>query len=161
MKEDISISYKDSKFKYRVSGILLKDNKLLTVKINNNDFYCLPGGHVEIMEDTKEAVIREFKEETKLNINVERLLYITENFFTSNNCLCHELGFYYLLNTNDEIEIKDFDIVENDNNEIVNLKFKWMDIDNLYNFKPEFLKTEIKNIKMDIKHFVIKDDNIV
>ena len=57
MKEDISISYKDSKFKYRVSGILLKDNKLLTVKINNNDFYCLPGGHVEIMEDTNKTLL--------------------------------------------------------------------------------------------------------
>ena len=66
MNQDIKISNNNNKFKFRVSGILIVDNKVLTVKINNNDFYCLPGGHVELMENTKDAIIREFKEETGL-----------------------------------------------------------------------------------------------
>ena len=72
MKKDISIENEEYRFKYRVSGILIKDNKLLVVKINNNKFYCLPGGHVELMENTKDAVIREFKEETGIDTSIEK-----------------------------------------------------------------------------------------
>ena len=61
MGKDIKLSVDDVKFKYRVSGILIVDGKVLTVKIANNDFYCLPGGHVELFENTKDAILREFK----------------------------------------------------------------------------------------------------
>ena len=81
MKKDIEIVSSNIKFKYRVSGLLVVDNKLLVCKINNNNFYCLPGGHVELFENSRDAIIREFKEETLIDVKVERLLYLTENFF--------------------------------------------------------------------------------
>lgn len=160
MNQDIDIVNENQKFKYRVSGILIKNNKLLTCRIDNNKFYCLPGGHVELMEDTYHAVEREFKEETGIDTKVVKLLFITENFFKSGTKDCHELGFYYLLDTIDDIEVKDFNIVEEDKRGLVNLAFKWIDINNLENVKPEFLKSELDIKSNLVKHLVIKNDEI-
>jgi ADP-ribose pyrophosphatase YjhB (NUDIX family) len=161
MNQDIKISNGDNKFKFRVSGILIVDNKLLTVKIENNDFYCLPGGHVELMENTKDAIIREFYEETRIKVDIDRLVYVTENFFNGNLGNCHEIGFYYLLKPKNKIMTKDFNLIEKDKEGNVRLDFKWISIDNLENFKPEFIKEEIKNDSKDIKHFIIFNDKLL
>ena len=85
---DIEIENEFANFKLRVNGILINDNKILSVQMKKNGFYCLPGGHIEIGEDSKEAVVREFKEETGIDVKVERLISITENFFTRKNGKC-------------------------------------------------------------------------
>ncbi len=157
MNQDIKIKTNGLGFKYRVSGILIKDNKVLTVQIDDNGFYCLPGGHVEIMESSKEAIHREFKEETKIDVNVEKPLYMAENFFDGKLGKYHELGVYYLLSSKENLDIKDYTLIEQDKNGDVKLEFKWMDINNLENFKPDFLKEELK--KIDFKQ--IRDDNKV
>ena len=150
MKKDIEIVSSNIKFKYRVSGLLVVDNKLLVCKINNNNFYCLPGGHVELFENSRDAIIREFKE--------ERLLYLTENFFKSGKYECHEIGMYYLLSANN-IKVEDFERKEEEIDGITTLSFKWQNIDNLENIKPEFLKEKLDLDKT--KHLVIKSDKII
>lgn len=158
MKKDIEIVSSNIKFKYRVSGLLVVDNKLLVCKINNNNFYCLPGGHVELFENSRDAIIREFKEETLIDVKVERLLYLTENFFKSGKYECHEIGMYYLLSANN-IKVEDFERKEEEIDGITTLSFKWQNIDNLENMKPEFLKEKLDLDKT--KHLVIKSDKII
>lgn len=158
MKKDIEIVSSNIKFKYRVSGLLVVDNKLLVCKINNNNFYCLPGGHVELFENSRDAIIREFKEETLIDVKVERLLYLTENFFKSGKYECHEIGMYYLLSANN-IKVEDFERKEEEIDGITTLSFKWQNIDNLENIKPEFLKEKLDLDKT--KHLVIKSDKII
>lgn len=162
MNEDVEIKKDNLVFKYRVSGILIQDGKLLAVKINDNKFYCLPGGHVELFEDSRKAVLREFKEETNIDVRIDRLLYQTENFFESNSRRCHEIGLYYLL-TADELSIEDYEIIEHDKDGDVKLSFKWLDIDNLKEFKPEFIKDILNNSieNREIIHLIIKDDKIM
>ena len=58
----------------------MHDNEVLVVKMQNNPFYCLPGGHVKLGEDTQNAVIREIKEETGYNSHINKLITTTENF---------------------------------------------------------------------------------
>lgn len=161
MRKDIGISTENEKFKYRVSGLLIKNNKLLVVKIDNNSFYCLPGGHVELLEDTRDAVVREFKEETGIDVEIKQLKYITENFFKSGKYNCHEVGMYYILETTNMIDFKEYTIEELDKDRITKLNFKWIDIDDLKNVKPEFLKNKIKEKTNQIQHLIIKDDKIV
>jgi 8-oxo-dGTP diphosphatase len=73
--------YKD-KLRVRVSGILIRDDKLLLVKLNSpardNPVWMPPGGGVEHGELLDSALRREFKEETGLHIEVKRIVMVHE-----------------------------------------------------------------------------------
>jgi len=58
-------------------GILVADSKLLLIKRKKDPFkgkYALPGGFVEYGEKVEDAVVREFREETGLEVAIDRLL---------------------------------------------------------------------------------------
>ena len=63
MRESIKIKTDDYNFKFRVSGLIIRNNKLLLVDMDDSGFLCLPGGYVELGETTEEAVKRELVEE--------------------------------------------------------------------------------------------------
>ena len=56
---DIEIENKNDIFKLRVNGILMHENKILCVEMMRSGFFCLPGGHIEIVEDSKRALVIE------------------------------------------------------------------------------------------------------
>lgn len=64
----------------RVAGILIKDNKILLIEHKKNDkkYWLIPGGGVDWGESTAEALIREYKEETNLDVIVEKFLFLSE-----------------------------------------------------------------------------------
>lgn len=64
----------------RVSGILMKDDKILFVKHRKNgeEYYLLPGGGVDFSETFEIALKREFMEEVNLNVAVKNLSLISE-----------------------------------------------------------------------------------
>lgn len=59
------------------------------------DYYALPGGRVEMGEDTGSALRREMREELDLQVQVGRLLAVAELFYGPSGGRTHELGFYY------------------------------------------------------------------
>lgn len=48
MRESIKMKTNDYNFKFRVSGLNIKNNKLLLVEMDDSGFLCLPGGYVEL-----------------------------------------------------------------------------------------------------------------
>ena len=64
----------------RVAGILIEDERILLIEHtkNNKKYWLVPGGGVDWGESAAEALIREFKEETSLDIEVEKFLFISE-----------------------------------------------------------------------------------
>jgi len=48
------------------------------------DYWCLPGGHIEKFENAYDAIIREVKEETNLELNPNFLCYMDEIFQEKN-----------------------------------------------------------------------------
>lgn len=58
MRKSIKIKTDDYNFKFRVSGIITKENKILLVEMDDSGFLCLPGGYVELGETTEAAVKR-------------------------------------------------------------------------------------------------------
>ncbi len=65
--------------KVGASVLVEHDNKILLVKRGiqpNKGKWCLPGGFVEFDESPENAAIRECKEETNLDVKIEKLLGI-------------------------------------------------------------------------------------
>lgn len=81
-KNELLMKAYDSLFKkpsLTVDGIAVVDGKLVLVRRKQEPFkdrYALPGGFVEYGEKLENAVVREFQEETGLEVRVERLLGI-------------------------------------------------------------------------------------
>ena len=60
-----------------VDIIIHKDGKILLIKRKNPPFgWALPGGFVDEGETVEQAAIREAKEETGLDVQLETLLYV-------------------------------------------------------------------------------------
>lgn len=82
-----------------VYGIVIEDGKILMPKQFKTK-YDLPGGGVEIGEALEDAVIREVKEETGIDVKVVRLIAVRSSIFTSAHDDSpknyHSLLFYYL-----------------------------------------------------------------
>lgn len=160
MRESIKIKTNDYNFKFRVSGLIIKNNKLLLVDMDDSGFLCLPGGYVELGESTEEAVIRELVEETKKKIRISKYLGVVENYFINKyQKKIHEIAFYYLLEFVDtSVKEDDFTLIENDKNYEIKLDFKWVDINELNNFdvRPYFIK-DLINKDLEFNHLIFNE----
>lgn len=87
-------------FLVRACGILLHGDALLAeegIDSKGRKAYALPGGHLEFGESLMGCLSREFYEETGLNVEAEKLVYIHENFYGHKGVTTHEIGFYFLV----------------------------------------------------------------
>ena len=151
---DIKFEKDDYKFNVR-SSCIMKDKKhekvLLTYMraIKDHNAFLLPGGRLEILENSEEGILREMKEEVGLNLDY-KLVSIEENIVKDTKFHMIEFVFY--------TEIDNFEMLTNlddgwDKFEIVEIK----DIDN-YDIRPKSVKNLIKeNSYNDIYHNVNYD----
>lgn len=79
-------------FVYRVAAILLDGERVLLRRAEGSDFWSLPGGRVEIMEDAADALRREMREELGEEIEVGPLQFLIEAFFSKEDRSAHMLG---------------------------------------------------------------------
>ncbi|MCQ2381956.1 MAG: NUDIX domain-containing protein [Clostridia bacterium] len=60
---DLKIKNEREEFHCRSCGVIKQNNKFLIMRVNRSEYYHIPGGHIELGETSKDAVIREIKEE--------------------------------------------------------------------------------------------------
>ena len=60
-------------FPISIKGVLIIDGKALLLK-NEREEWDLPGGRIELGETPENCLIREFQEETSVNVYVEEIL---------------------------------------------------------------------------------------
>ena len=156
---DIKIKSEQGNFKYRVSDAVMKEDKILMVDICDNGFYCLPGGHIHLGEDSLEAIKREIGEEVGITCKSVKLIALCENFFKTNKGNMHEVGYFYLIEPNEEMKTNDYEVIENDEGELKPLKFKWCPLTEIdkVDFRPSLLKDKFKNKNFNFEHFIVKD----
>ncbi len=72
-------------FSCRVYGVLKRGEQILLTRSHFTDleFVNFPGGGVELGEAPREALLREFKEETGLTVRPVRVLYSSEGLHVS------------------------------------------------------------------------------
>ena len=96
-------------FNVRVYGILIEDNQVLVSDehIKGMNITKLPGGGLEYGEGTRDCLIREFKEELDLDIEVLSHFYTTDFFvnsaFSSKNQV---ISIYYIVKAKSELNFK-------------------------------------------------------
>ena len=126
-----------------VLGIVKRDDKILVSKgydkIKNEIFYRSIGGGIEFLENSKEALKREFKEELNLDINVGDFLGISENIFTYNGRNAHELILFYNVDISDSNYKEKYHIID-DNCETDAM---WINIDKFINKELKIYPEEV------------------
>ena len=126
-----------------VLGIAKKNNKILVSegydKIKNETFYRCIGGGIEFLENSKEALKREFKEELNIDISVGEFVGISENIFTYNGKKAHELILFYNVEINDSNYKEKYHIID-DNCET---DATWIDIQKFVNGELKIYQEEI------------------
>ena len=143
MTRDVKFYKEEGSFKLRVCGVVECNNKYLVIRNNNEEFYGLPGGHIHLGENSLDAAYREVKEETGLDIKVEKLLATIELFFDrEDNKPFHEIGYYYLMSLINEKDDIDFEMDEDDQGEMKHHTLKWITLDEFdkYDVHPNVIK---------------------
>jgi 8-oxo-dGTP diphosphatase len=97
------------RFNIRVYGILVQNNSVLVSDefIKGNRITKLPGGGLEFGEGTRDCLIREFKEELGLDIEVTDHFYTTDFYVSSSfDTNSQVISIYYLVEAIGKISFK-------------------------------------------------------
>ena len=87
-----------NKFKIRVGGITFVDKKILLIThIKGKEYWVIPGGRCEFGEAATDTIVREYKEELNLNIEVIKFLFYNESLPPSYPV--HTLNLFFLVKT--------------------------------------------------------------
>jgi 8-oxo-dGTP pyrophosphatase MutT (NUDIX family) len=91
-------------FNYRVGGIAVRpsDGYVLLHRAAPDAFWAPPGGRCERDEEAPFALAREMREEIGVAVDVGRLLFVIEVFFSHGQRRCQELGLYFSMKFPDE-----------------------------------------------------------
>lgn len=119
--------------KVYVSTIIEKDNKILLIKEAKKQCYGkwnFPSGHVEENEYIREAAVREVKEETNLDVRLDKLISIYNNVFEGSYSI--SFVFTSIIEKNNEILFNKNEILE----------AKWFSFEEIEDIKSDFRDEE-------------------
>jgi len=152
----MDVTYKKDNYQFilRTSIILFNKemDKILLFHVNDKDFYMLIGGKIKELETSKEAILREIKEEIGYdNIDLE-FASISEEFVNAKGYDNHQINIIYKGIYNDEIKEDKFTGLEGDW-----CHYEWIDIKDIetYEIYPKIVKDLVKN--PDKKYHTIED----
>ena len=153
--KDVQIIDNATAFNFRVSGAVIKTNKIMLNRLKNDDFWTFVGGKVTFGESSERAIVREYFEETGANVAVERLAACVENFFAFNSRQWHEILFFYVLkDENGELDIFEGERAIKDNSDGI---YKWFDLAELdkIQIQPECSRQIIDKLNcQNIRHII-------
>ena len=150
-------------FSCRTAAVLLHEDRILLQGEPQATMWTLPGGGIELLEPSDKALKREMQEELHVDIRIERLLWVIEHFFVSDEDgkAVHSLGFYYLVTPLDAPHLyhleRTFPSVDGERD----ITFQWFKLDGLPNLTlyPSFLRTALQSLPLTVEHRVIIDDD--
>ena len=157
---DARFRTEECKFKLRVTGIIIHDNKVL-IEVYSDGVYFLPGGTINMNETSEDAIVRELKEEIDKDFIIDSLVSVCEEFYINHRDeKTHCINFYYKMKFKnmDDIDSIDMDRLEDDHGYMNQHHYSWVDLKVLeeIGLVPKVLKKEIANNSYQY-HRVIKD----
>lgn len=161
MNYDCGFTRGDRWFRYRAAAIIVEDGCVLFAQNDRDDYLYSVGGAVEMCETAEDAVRREVFEETGVHYEVDRLVFIHENFFGGEGTLpglfCHEVAFYFLMKPRGTKELDSHSTTSGGIPE----RMVWVPIEDLpkYRHFPDFLGEKLNNFQPGIEHIVTHEMN--
>lgn len=151
-------------FQMRIAGLGFRNGHVLVHRATHENFWTFPGGGAEIGETSEETLKREMIEEIGVEVRVERLLWMVENFFHYEGRDWHELGFYYLMQIPDSFPFASDTIIHRIQDGDNDLEFKWVEATtaslNALDIPPYFIAGEIETLPETPRHLVWDDRNL-
>ena len=103
VKTDMTVPCGNGLVNIRVGAIIMKKDKIFMVANSKNPEYLYSvGGRIKFGETAEEAVIREVYEETGIQMEVDRLGFVHENYFYGDvdsnlGKLIYEISFFFYM----------------------------------------------------------------
>lgn len=110
---DLRLDVHGTNFQLRVHLIYVQDGKLLTNTVPDSRFWFLPGGSVQLDEDSLTAALREFHEETGVQARGAQLVGITEGFDRITGR--QQLGLCYRVESAEGLPVTSFPVQDTEN----------------------------------------------
>ena len=142
----------------RVGAIIMKDGKILMVGNERTNYLYSVGGRIKFGETAEEAIVREVFEETGVNMEIDRLGFVHENYFYGDapsnlGKLIYEISFFFYMKVSSDFAPISESFTEDNSKEYL----RWVSLDEDIKMYPEFFRSELKNPTDAVKHFV-KDE---
>lgn len=159
MNNDVCFQTNDNRrFRLRAAAIIIENNCVLFATNDAEKYYYSIGGAIELGETAENAILREVKEETGIEYEIDRLAFIQENFFKRNDGMlkdlsCHEITFYFLMKSRGSQELNSHSKTLNNT---IDEKMEWLPIDKLdeYEAYPFFFRDKLKNLPPYPEHII-------
>lgn len=131
---DHEVGLDEISWRVHVYAVIIKDDKVLLSP--QHDGYDLPGGKVDLGESVKAGLVREVKEETGIDVEVNQLLGVSDTLFKVTfrepQEVWHSVMLYYLCDEKGG-EISDANFDEHEKN-YARLA-EWVDVEKVYTLK--------------------------
>jgi ADP-ribose pyrophosphatase YjhB (NUDIX family) len=151
------------RFVHRVAGVALKHGRVLLCHLVDGDYWFLPGGHVNFLETSQQALKREMQEELATSIHVGRLLWVVENFFQEKQTEPHhEVGFYYLMRLPAQSPVHGSAAPFRCRDEGERMILQWHPLTTLPTLRlyPAFLRQGLQSLPTGIEHVSIREGEL-
>ncbi len=124
----------------RIAGILVENGKVLMIEQEKkgNKYWLLPGGGLDFGESFEECIKREFREEAGIEVEPEKLVFISESIAPDNSR--HIVNLYFkVVKKSGDIKIGDEEILTD---------IKFISAEELHNY------TVYPNIKSELVNYI-------
>jgi ADP-ribose pyrophosphatase YjhB (NUDIX family) len=156
MSNYVEIDTDGWRFQPRVAAVCVSRDHVLLQAAIDGVFWVLPGGRLQPLELTADALIRTMRWEIDQEITVQRLLWVMEYIAPIGGRPVHELGFYYAIDLPEESSFHDLTRDHAGVERGHDLVLRWFPIDALPDVPlfPDFLRTAIRDLPETPQHIV-------
>lgn len=155
----LTFDHSQGRFNYRAVAVIIHNERVLIHRAETDPFWSLPGGRVKFSEPAPHALVREMWEELGVPVQVGRLLWVVDNFFTYQQRSHHELALYFAVILAPGAEVYRYTGPFAGQEAAAPLTFQWQSLETLNDLLlyPTFLQQALPALPKQTKYVVHYD----